>query len=178
MGQTTYYRRNNNSLDFDTRVISVVTTGTLVTLAQVKNYVRIDHTQDDDLLTNMISQAEAIAEGYLNRDIRSRRRSVFYPQLDNEVELFFAPLDRSQAIAVTIDGVATTDFEILGHDDPIIRLGIYPAQEVEITYTTRALTGATIQQAILAIVWNLYKTKEEGMREWKSLLAPYKKLYI
>lgn len=180
MGNNLYYRRPNADLDFDYGITSVVTTGDLITLDDVKNYIRIDNNDDDDLLGNMRTQAERTLENYLNRDIRSKQRTVFYPQLDREIELFFAPIDTSVDIAITSDGntLETSAYEVLGGEDPIIRLNTFPQQNIEISYTTQALDPSLARQCLLALIWNMHPSTAKDPQPWKMWAAPYRKLFI
>lgn len=179
MGNTIYSRRNQ-SLDFDSRVVSTlpITDGFPVSLDEAKNYLRIVNNQDDSLINGMIIQATRMAETYLNRDINAKARELYYPYLDRDIKLYNTPIDTSVTIVVEIDGVATTGFQELGLDDPTIRLDSSPSEEVVIKYTTKGL-GGEIKQGVLAAVALLYYGRDSEMNtNYMEYLAPYKKLYI
>lgn len=174
MGRT-IYRRQNQSLDFDTRVVRTITTGDIVTLAEVKNYLRIDNTADDDLITNMIAQAENMVENYLSRDIRSKERELFYPYIDRDVELLWAPINTSVTVTAEDEtGTAIENIEVLGFADPIVRFTISPLHNVTIKYTTAALEADSVRQALFAMVWNMHPNTAKDPQPWMPLLAPYK----
>ena len=175
MGRT-IYRRQNTSLDFDSRVARIVTTGDIVTLAQAKNYLRVDNNADDDLITNMIALAIEQAEHYMSRDIRSKERELFYPYTDSrEIDLLWAPINTNVNVTVEDENAnPITNFEVLGFNDPLIRLTVAPLHNITIKYTTEGLNNTQIQQAILALVWNQYPNTSKDPQKWMHLLTPYK----
>lgn len=177
MGYQYRYGRSSLVRDFDSRVVSVVTTTDPVTLEEVKSYLGVEGTDDDTLLTGIITQAVNIAEGYLDRDIKAKERELFYPYLAEDINLLWAPIDTSVTVTVSVDGTATTDFELLGFDDPLFRLGGRVGRDVTISYTTAALANADVKQGILALCGHIYPRSDIKLN-WKSWLAPYKRLWI
>ena len=47
----------------------------IVSLTEMKNYLRVDHAFDNTLITDMITQARQIIENYLSRDIVAKTRT-------------------------------------------------------------------------------------------------------
>lgn len=52
--------------------------GALVTLAEGKRFLNLDHDEDDSLVTALIHAGEAEAEGFLNRDLRARNYQAVF----------------------------------------------------------------------------------------------------
>lgn len=48
-----------------------------LTLAEVKTYLRVDHSNDDSLVTGMISAARQLCEGYTGRSLITRSYSLY-----------------------------------------------------------------------------------------------------
>ena len=103
------------------------TTGSeILTTQNVKDYVRIDTTADDNLITAMISQARIWCENYITRDIVAKNRTYYLDSTNGIFDLPFGPI--SSISEITIDGTATTSYEILGLDNETIELDQGPAE--------------------------------------------------
>ena len=173
----------------DYRVVSVLGEE-LISLAEAKSYIRITNTQDDLLVSNMISQAHSMAEAYLSKDVQSKQREVYIPFVDREFYLPFSPIDQSVALVVEVEGqtLADDDYSTFGYENPSIRLE-RGSRDVKVTYTTKGL-DAEVKQGLLAATAFLYKgggrMDSEGTApgtryvstDYKSFLAPYRRLYI
>ncbi len=174
---TNTIRRNDE--DFDFRDISTAPLTEVITLDEVKNYLGIplSNTADDAVLTDTIVNARTIAEGFLNRDIIGRERELFYPYLNQDVKLLKAPIDTSVPIVVLLDGEVNTGFEVLGLNDPTIRLDGRTSENVTIRYTTLSLTAEKVKNGLLALTGHLYPRSDIKM-PWEMYLTPYKELFI
>jgi len=168
------------------RQIKINTTiGTeIISLADVKNYVRIDTSADDDLITDMIIQARIFCENYISRDIVSKNRTYYLPKSSGLFDLPFAPI--TSVSSVTAEGVAVT-FQELGLDDLSIQLNGGPALEVKATYVTTGINDGLIKQALLQLVSTLYDNRADYVTgtivsavktDVKSLLTSYKMMFI
>ena len=71
-------------------IVNSVTGSEIVTLQQVKDYVRIETTADDVLLATIISTAHSWCENYLSRDIIAKNRTVYYKTVDHNSSYFYA----------------------------------------------------------------------------------------
>ena len=170
----------------DYRIISVLSANEPITLAEAKNYIRITNTQDDTLITSMITQGRQMAEAYLSKDVLSKQREVYIPFADQEFYLPFSPIDQSVALEIEVDGVAITtdDYTTFGYENPSIRLN-RGSRDIKITYTTKGL-GDEVKQGILAATAFLYKAAGRGnvmefkniYTDYKTFLSPYRRLYI
>ena len=79
----------NNTYNFSKMT---VTDGTIIgattepiTLQQAKNWLRLDHTDDDARITSLITTARQRAEKYLRRDILPKNREVFWTVLTDVI---------------------------------------------------------------------------------------------
>jgi len=156
----------------------------IITLGDVKSYVRIDSTDDDAIITNMITQARIWCENFISRDIVPKNRTYFLGDTSGLFDLPFAPI--AEVESVTVEGEAAT-FTEYGLDDLSIELDGGPSSNVKVTYTTAGLNDGLIKQALLQMVSNYYdnradfeigKTVNEIPTNVKSILSGYKTMFI
>lgn len=156
----------------------------IITLGDVKNYVRIDSDDDNAIITNMITQARIWCENYISRDIVPKNRTYYMDSTSGLFDLPFAPVATIES--VTVEGEAATYTEY-GLDDLSIELDGGPSNNVKITYTTAGLNNGLIKQALLQMVSNLYdnradfeigKAVNEIPTNVKSILSGYKTMFI
>lgn len=167
---------DTRSLGADVRVVSELGTTEPTTLAEAKNYLRIDNVADDALITSMITNARRRAEKYLNSDIISKEREVYYPVLNCEVNLYYSPI--STITEVEVDGVVQTideGYETLGLDNPLVRILSSGSEKVKISYTTAGRDNDEIKLGVLALIAeNYYGRTDKVNTNWKLWLSPFK----
>lgn len=169
----------------DNSVVSVTGTTEPVTLAEAKNYLRINNTQDDDLITGLITNARTDAERYLNSDILAKQRRTHLTFYEDPINLYYAPI--ATVDSVTVEGQTLTvddEYTVDGLNNPLVCLMNTAAEDVQITYTTAGITtlaevpNDSIKWGVLALLaWKYYHrgAEEKGiMTNWKSWLSPYK----
>ena len=156
----------------------------IITLGDVKNYVRIDSDDDNAIITNMITQARIWCENYISRDIVPKNRTYYMDSTSGLFDLPFAPVATIES--VTVEGEAATYTEY-GLDDLSIELNGGPSNNVKITSTTAGLNDGLIKQALLQMVSNYYdnradfeigKAVNEIPTNVKSILSGYKTMFI
>ena len=173
----------------DVRVVSVIDNTEPVTLAEVKNYLRIKNSEDDVLITSQISAARELAENYLSRDILPRSRQVFFNRVTEPFTLPYAPINTTVDITVTVEDVAYTDFEVKGFNNPTIVINyqieengdyyVVTTRDVVVSYTTLGINDANIKQGVLAAVAFLYYGRDAKMAtNYTSFLSPHRKLFV
>ena len=173
----------------DVRVVSVINSTEPVTLAEVKNYLRIANSEDDALITSQITAAVELAENYLSRDILPRSRQVFFDRVTEPFKLPYAPIDTSVDITVTVEGVDYTEFEVKGFNNPTVVLNyqvvengdfyVIDTRDVLVSYTTLGINDANIKQGVLAAVAFLYYGRDAKMAtNYTSFLSPHRKLFV
>lgn len=158
----------------------------IVTVAEVKEYVRIDTSADDALIGQMISQARLWCENYISRDIVSKNRTYYIDITDSGLfDLPFGPVDSIDQI--TIDGTATTSYEILGLDNETIELDQGSAERVKITYITTGLNDSLLKQAMLQLISTYYDNRADFVdggsvseipTNVRTILSSYKTMFI
>jgi uncharacterized phiE125 gp8 family phage protein len=157
----------------------------ILSVQEVKDYVRIDTSADDALLGGMISQARIWCENYISRDIVSKNRTYYIDTTANGLfDLPFGPITSVEQI--TIDGTATTAYEILGLDNETIELDQGSAERVKITYITAGLNDSLLKQAMLQLISTYYDNRAEFVEGSVSevptnvrvILSSYKTMFI
>ena len=160
----------------DLRVVSTNTATEPITLAEAKAYIRITNTEEDTLITSMITNARMQCEKYLNSDILPKTRTLFLNYTDAPINLPYAPI--ATVDSVTVDGAVQAldeGYEILGLDNPLISLDQVTAEKVSITYTTAGISDISLYQGILAYIAWLYHGRDATMpTNWKAWLSPFK----
>lgn len=159
----------------------------ILTAQNVKDFVRIDTSADDNIISAMITQARIWCENYISRDIVSKNRTYYLPQTNGLFDLPFGPISSIEEI--TVNGTATTHFEILGLDNETIELDGGSADQVKITYITAGLNDSLIKQAMLQLISTYYDNRadfnSEGSKETteiptstKTILTSYKSMFL
>ena len=157
----------------------------IITLGDVKNYVRIDSDEDNAIITNMITQARIWCENYISRDIVPKNRTYYLPSTNGMFDLPFAPI--ASVVSVLING-NVAEYTEYGLDDLSIELDDGPADNVKVTYTTTGINDGLIKQALLQLVSTYYDNRadyslttgdiKEVPSDVKSILAGYKTMFI
>ena len=171
---------------FHTQIKITATTGSeLINTATAKTYLRVDTSEDDTLIGQMITQARIIIENYISKDVVAKTRKLYLATVDERFVLPFSPVASIQSI--TVDGTATTAYSEYGLDDTIVELESLPAEEVIVSYTTSGINDSFLIQANLQLVSTLYdnradfiigQTVSEIPTEVKSILSSYKAMFI
>ena len=164
----------------DVKVVSTLTApSSIVSLDQAKLYLSVTNTQEDVMITSMITSAILQAEKYLNSDILSKTRQMYLANVDEPINLYYAPILSVES--VYLDGrlqVEGEGYEVLGLDNPFItfnHVSANIAQKVLIEYTTAGISDESVRQGILALVSYLYDRGNNGMTtNWKAFLSPFK----
>lgn len=173
--------------DFHVQVKINSTTGSeIVTATDVKDFARIDTTDDDTIIGRMITQARIWCENYIGKDIVAKNRTYYTPFVDVRINLPFAPV--ASISTVTVDG-STATYTARGLDNEIIELNSLPSKEVKITYVTAGLDDSLLKQAILQLTSTYYDNRAdfsvmqgvnfvEVPSNVKAILASYKNMFI
>ena len=160
----------------DNQIISTIGVTEPVTLAEVKNYLRITNDRDDDYINSIIPNARIRAERYLNSDIVSKQRREYFDQITEAINLRYAPI--ASVDSVVIDGetmTVDTDYTVEGLDNPLFKLEQSSADKVTITYTTAGIDAQLVKPGVLALVAELYHSRTEKVStNWRSFLSPFK----
>lgn len=159
----------------------------ILTIQEVKDFVRIDSSSDDNIITAMISQARIWCENYISRDIVSKNRTYYLDSTNGIFDLPFGPV--SSIIEVRINGIVTTDFEALGLNNETIELDGGSAERVKITYITEGINDSLVKQAMLQLISTYYDNRadfdsgsskeiSEIPTSSKTILTSYKAMFL
>lgn len=163
--------------------INSVTGSEIITVQDVKDYVRIDTSADDAIIGRMIEQARVWCENYISRDIVAKTRTYYVDKTNGMFDLPFAPV--ASISSVTIEGLAA-EYTILGLDNETIELDGGAAENVKVTYSTEGLTDGLLKQALLQLVSTYYDNRgdfvmgsvNEIPTNVKSILSSYKSMFV
>ncbi len=143
-----------------------------VSLVEAKLYLRVDTSDEDALITQMIVAARRAAEHYLRRSLITRRWLLVYDDfLPTEIRLPMGPV--SQVVSVT-KIAQDTSTELL--DAALYRLNASRSQlcfeqcvsawQIEVLYEAgygnAAAVPASIRQGLLAHLAELYDGRAQG----------------
>lgn len=167
--------------------ITATTGSEIVTVSEAKSYIRIDTSDDDALLGDMITQARIWCENYIGKDIVAKTRQYYKELADGRFEIPYAPI--SSITSITVEGVAAT-YETYGLYDDVIELNsLGKHKDIIVTYTTAGQDDALLKQAILQFVSTLYDNRADFIvmqgvsfveipANVEHILAPYKNAFI
>ena len=145
-----------------------------VIAADVKQWLVIEHTDDDPLIVSMIAQATNFVEQYTGQALLSQTYTYYADSFSGDIELDVTPI---QSVAVVYDDTDNTE-QTLPATDYYTDLVTYPAilspvnswpatynkpnaVRVEVTagYTSAALVPEAIKTGILLLVGHLYENR-------------------
>lgn len=166
--------------------INATTGNEILTAQNVKDYVRVDTSADDNLITSMITQARIWCENYISRDIVAKNRTYYLDTTNGLFDLPFGPV--ASISEITLNGTITTDFEILGLDNETIELDGGSAERVKITYITLGINDSLVKQAMLQLISTYYDNRADFTTEQndvgeiptstRNILNSYKVMFL
>lgn len=183
--QSLYYSEPPNQ--FHSQVKINLTTGDeIVTTSDVKDFARIDTSDDDAIIGRMITQARIWCENYISKDIVAKNRTYYVPFANARINLPFGPV--ASISTVTVEG-STATYTGRGLDNEIIELNELPAKEIQVTYVTAGMDDSLLKQAVLQLAATYYDNRAdfsvmqgvnfvEVPSNVKSILSSYKSMYI
>tara|TARA_R100000734_G_C3273539_1_gene68885 strand:- start:18 stop:533 length:516 start_codon:yes stop_codon:yes gene_type:complete len=163
------------------------TTGSeIVSTSDFKSYAKINYSDDDSLIDLIITQSRIWCENYISRDIVAKDRTYYVPKTDTGVfDIPFGPI--ASITSVHIDGVANTDYTMLGLNNESIDLD-GPADKVKIRYTTSGLDDSLLKQAIKQLATTYYDNRNDFVdgklssnlipTNTRDILTSYKNMFI
>lgn len=161
-----------------------------VGLTAAKNFIKVDFSNDDDLITTMIQTARVWCENYISRDIVAKQREYYLPKTNGIFDLPFGPV--ASIDTLKIDGSVTTAYESLGLNNETIELNAGESEKVLVKYTTAGSTNTNldskmIESAIKQLVSTYYDNRAEFIvgagvnhipTSVTTMLSPLKNLFI
>lgn len=162
-----------------------------ITLAQAKNYLKVDFDDDNDLITSLIASARVRLEKYAGVAMSARTLQVV-AYVDEFIELPYAPLNNITKVEYWDNGtwveMSVGDYYILGTTYKKIYMVANNRMEYRFTYTCGY---STIPQpmitALYKLIADLYDYRESSVEDSKpnsnitsayELIKPYKRISI
>lgn len=173
------------------RDVSVLTdpTDVVVTLAEAKNYLRVDFNDDDVLIQGIIDSAVRRLEQY-GSFAMTTRELVAIAYVDNIIELPYTPIGTVSKVEYFngqswIELSENGDYIIYGTNYKKIRIITYPRSDYRFTYTCGfEELPHIIKQATLKLIADLYDYRQsespsthvsENMMTAYEMIEPYKR---
>ena len=139
------------------------TTGSeIVPTSEFKSYARIETSDDDTLIAEIIKAAREKCEAFINRDIVAKTRSLFISNLSPSGEygdlyrkkakivLPFAPITAITSVQTQAsDGTLTAiSYDAFGLEDKYIEVSSAYSKNIKIVYTTSGLSFEDIKKCL------------------------------
>jgi uncharacterized phiE125 gp8 family phage protein len=168
---------------------TVAPTATIVTLQAAKDYLRVDYSEDDTLITNLIETARIRLEQYASVAMSARTLKVV-AYVDEFIELPYAPINTISKVEYW-DGQAWVEifvgnYNVLGDTYKKIYFTSPIMSEFRFTYTCGyTTTPESMKTALLKMVGDLYEYRESSVESTKpsanlttayELMKPYKRV--
>ena len=173
------------------------TTGSeIVSSSELKSYARIETSDDDTIVANMIVSARQKCEAIINRDIVAKTRSLFISNLNtsgeygnlykrrSKIVLPYAPISAITSVQTQAsDGsLSSINYESFGLEDRYVEISSAIHKNIKIVYTTAGLGYDDLKNAIKMLASTYYdnrenfvkgKTVNEIPNDVQSILSPY-----
>jgi uncharacterized phiE125 gp8 family phage protein len=165
-----------------------------VTLAEAKLYLRVDTSNDDTLITDLITSARQMAENWLRRSLITQTWKLSYD--DGIPQMVWLPMGIVSSISSVVvfnqDGssstIAPTTYWLNAAQNALTMYQRISGFRVEITYVagygaTSASVPKPIKQGILTHIANLYDCRGEESNamlpeQTAALYMPYREVRL
>ena len=162
-----------------------------ITLAQAKNYLKVDFDDDNDLITSLITSARIRLEKYAGVAMSARTLQVV-AYVDEFIELPYAPLNNITKVEYWDNGswveMSLGEYYILGTTYKKIYMVANNRMEYRFTYTCGYTTvPQPMITALYKLIADLYDYRESSVEDSKpnsnitsayELIKPYKRISI
>jgi uncharacterized phiE125 gp8 family phage protein len=162
-----------------------------VTLAEAKNYLRVDFSEDDDLIESLITSARVRLEQYAGIAMTERTLQVV-AYVDELIELPYAPITNILSVeyfsANTWVEIEDGAYEVIGTTVRKVFTINYPGMEYRFTYNCGYdCVPSTLKTATLKLVSDLYEYRESSVEAGRpsanlttayELMKPFKRINI
>lgn len=135
----------------------------ILELSEVKNYLKVEHDLDDNLILALIDAAEDAANKYMLRYIRETKFEYFEQSSASTIELRRARFSSVDSVSILMGAtwVETDDFEISSNSDiyGVVNIGTsHSACKIRFTVGYKEVPPA-LKTAILMIISNMYENR-------------------
>ena len=175
--------------------IDSVTGSEIVPTSEFKSYARIETSDDDTVIAEMIKAARKKCEAFINRDIVAKTRSLFISNLKPageygdlyrkkaKIVLPFAPITAITSVQTQAsDGTLTSiTYDSYGWEDKYLEVASSYNKNIKIVYTTTGLSNDDIKIAIKQLAATYYDNRSDFVQanintiptNAQSMLDPY-----
>ena len=175
--------------------IDSVTGSEIVPTSEFKSYARIETSDDDTVIAEMIKAARKKCEAFINRDIVAKTRSLFIGNLKPSGEygdlyrkkakivLPFAPITAITSVQTQAsDGTLTSiTYDSYGLEDKYLEVASSYNKNIKIVYTTTGLSNDDLKIAIKQLAATYYDNRSDFVQgnintiptNAQSMLDPY-----
>lgn len=161
----------------------------IITLKYAKQYLRVDHDLDDEIIADMINVAIEMAENYIGKKIiSSKLRMTIYGKLPFSLKLYYGPVSKINSIKIFRENESyylSIDKFHLEEDGETLRINRHIiSKQAEIEYYNgfdRKDFPASIRQGILEHLARIYDsrgTDQSLPNSSKNLYQAHKKIRI
>ena len=137
-----------------------------ITPAQVKEYCKIDYTDEDTLIGNLITGVRELIEEFTGLALIDKTVTVFWEdfEVDEDIELPFP--EHNEITSVKVNGTAITDYISTGLTQKIIRVpssySVGTSSDnygLEIAFTTLGTCPQAIKNEMLRLIDEKYRNR-------------------
>lgn len=176
--------------------IDSVSGSEIVSSSEFKSFARIDTSDDDSIVADIIKAARMKCEAIINRDIVAKTRTLFISNVDYSGEygnlyrkrmkivLPFAPIASITSVqSQDSDGnLSTASYESYGFDDKYIELSSSDSKNIKIVYVTSGMNHEDLALAIKQLGASYYDNRADFVKgtivskmptNVQTILSPY-----
>ena len=147
----------------------------IVSLTELKAFARIETSDDDSIISNIIKSAREKCEAIINRDIIAKTRTLFISNIDPSGEygnlyrrrvkivLPYAPIDTITSVQTQdADGnLSTINYDKFGFEDKYIEVTSAHTKNIKIVYTTTGMDDPNLKLAIKQLGTTYYDNRSD-----------------
>lgn len=174
------------------RILTLVTPAAVqpVTLAEAKLFLRVDGSEEDALINQLIDSATEAAETFMRRALITQSWSLEQSYVaGEEIALPFGQVQSVTSVATIVanqETALTADDYILGLGNRLLTLRQQPAADrikvvFQVGYASAEAVPAAIKQGVLHQLSALYHQRVEGQglaNEAKALWEPHREVSL
>ena len=150
----------------------------IVASSELKSYARIETSDDDTIVAELIKSAREKCEAIINRDIVAKTRSLFISDIDPSGEygdlyrrrikivLPYAPIASITSVQTQkSDGtLSNINYDTYGLEDKYIEVSSAYTENIKVVYTTSGLSFDDLKLAIKQLATTYYDNRADYVK--------------